>query len=64
MGTKVSHPIRNQTFELLDDGTVKVEDLDTGTSGTFTRKGNHLQGDLAFADPQMLDWIGGRADTA
>lgn len=64
MGTKVNHPIRNQTFELLEDGTVKVEDHDAGTEGIFTRQGRHLAGSLGFADPQMLDWIGGKAATS
>ncbi len=61
MGTVAKHPLRNQTFELLDDGTVRVEDLDAGTYGLFTRRGRHLEGELGFADPQMLDWIGGKA---
>jgi hypothetical protein len=61
MGDKVQHPVKNQTFELLDDGTVRVEDLDAKTSGIFLRNGRRVSGDLRFADPQMLDWIGGRA---
>jgi hypothetical protein len=60
MGDKVKHPVKNQTFELLDDGTVLVEDLDAKTSGTFLRSGKKVSGDLGFADPQMLNWIGGR----
>jgi hypothetical protein len=61
MGDKVKHPVKNQTFELLDDGTVRVEDLDAKISGIFLRNGTRVSGDLRFADPQMLDWIGGRA---
>jgi hypothetical protein len=61
MGTVAKHPVKNQTFELLDDGNVRVEDLDEGTYGIFTRQGRHVDGDLGFADLQMLDWIGGRA---
>jgi hypothetical protein len=61
MGDKVRHPVKNQTFELLDDGTVLVEDLDQHISGTFLRSGKKVSGRLGFADPQMLDWVGGRA---
>ena len=63
MGEAVKHPIKNQTFELLDDGTIKVVDRDAGTEGIFSRLGRHLDGTLGFADPQMLDWIGGKAET-
>lgn len=61
MGDKVKHPVKNQTFELLDDGTVLVQDLDDNISGTFLRSGKKVSGELKFADPQMLNWIGGRA---
>ena len=57
----VKHPVKNQTFELLEDGTVRVEDLDQKLTGIFRREGKRVSGELRFADPQMLDWVGGRA---
>jgi hypothetical protein len=57
---KVRHPLVNQLFEQQPDGLVKVEDLDTGEVGWFQRKGRWVRGDLTYADPQLLDWVGGR----
>ena len=57
---KVRHPLLNQTFELQADGTVRVDDLDRGTHGYFERSGRPVRGELRYADPQLLDWVGGR----
>lgn len=56
----VKHPLVNQEFEQQPDGLVKVTDLDTGKVGLFDRRGHHVSGDLTMADPQLLDWVGGR----
>ncbi len=61
MAYLVRHPFRNQTYRLLDDGTIEVEDLDSRTTGRFDRFGAALAGELRFADPHLLDWVGGRA---
>jgi len=60
MAAKIKHPMKNQTFQLLQDGTVLVEDLDTSSSGIFQRNGKRVSGELKFADPHFLDWIAGR----
>lgn len=58
---KVRHPLYNQLFEQQPDGLVCVEDLDTGRVGYFDRRGHWIRGDLTYADPQLLDWVGGKA---
>jgi hypothetical protein len=57
---KVRHPLKNQLFEQMPDGQVRVEDLDTGQVGFFDRFGKPISGELTYADPQLLGWVGGR----
>jgi hypothetical protein len=57
---KISHPLYNQVFEQTPDGLVRVEDLDTGQVGYFDRHGHAIRGELKYADPQLLSWVGGR----
>jgi hypothetical protein len=57
---KVRHPLYNQLFEQMPDGQVRVEDLDTGQVGFFDRFGKAISGELTYADPQLLGWVGGR----
>ena len=57
---KVRHPLFNQLFEQMPDGQVRVEDLDTGQVGFFDRFGKAISGELTYADPQLLGWVGGR----
>ncbi len=55
------HPLYNQTFELLEDGNVRVEDLGTNRHGIFRPDDCTLvSGDLRFADWHYLRWVGGR----
>ena len=56
----VKHPLLNQDFEQQPDGLVKVSDFDSGKVGYFERHGQFVRGDLTYADPQLLDWVGGR----
>jgi hypothetical protein len=57
---KVRHPLYNQLFEQMPDGLVRVEDLDTGQVGYFDRHGHAIRGELTYADPQLLGWMGGK----
>jgi hypothetical protein len=57
---KVRHPLYNQLFEQLPNGEVRVEDLDTGEVGFFDRFGRPLRGELKYADPQLIGWVGGK----
>ena len=52
------HPTKNQRFTSLEDGLVEVADLDTGKTGIFRGTGRWVSGDLKFADPHMLEWMG------
>ncbi len=55
------HPLHNQTFELLEDGNVRVEDLDTNQFGIFRPNDcTCVAGELRFADWHYLRWVGGR----
>ena len=45
-------------FELQPDGSVRVDDLDTGQTGYFTLDGRPIHGELRYADPQLLLWVG------
>ena len=58
---KVKHPTLNQVFELEHDGTVRVDDLDTGLTGWFDVHGRPVRGDLRYADVQLLGWVGGKS---
>ncbi|WP_067674446.1 hypothetical protein [Nocardia miyunensis] len=57
---QVRHPLYNQLFEQQPDGLVRVEDLDQRKVGYFDRHGRHVRGELTWADPQLIDWVGGR----
>lgn len=54
---KLNHPITSAEYELLDDGTISVTEVD-GRQGRFDASGRHLEGELRFADPHILDWVG------
>ncbi len=49
----------NMVFTLLPDGTVSVENPETGQSGVFERDGTPVSGDLTYADQVMLDYVAG-----
>jgi hypothetical protein len=53
------HPVRDEFFELLEDGTVRVTNEDMSTVGIFTADGRWQSGTMKYADPHMLQWIGG-----
>jgi hypothetical protein len=54
---KLKHPITSAEYELLDDGTISVTEVD-GRHGRFDVNGRHLEGELRIADPHILDWVG------
>ncbi len=56
----VNHPLFNQEFEQQPDGLVRVTDKNTGKQGWFDKDGHPVRGELTWADPQLLDWVGGR----
>lgn len=59
MGMVLVHPISKVRFEEQDDGLVLVTAPD-GTTGRFRPDGSHVDGELLYADPHMIDWVGGR----
>jgi phenylpropionate dioxygenase-like ring-hydroxylating dioxygenase large terminal subunit len=46
-------------YEELGDGKVRVEDRAHGKEGVFRWDGTWLEGDLTYADPHLLRYIGG-----
>lgn len=53
---KLKHPLTSAEYELLDDGTVRVVEVD-GREGRFDATGRHLDGELRIADPHIIDWV-------
>lgn len=52
------HPLSGALYEDLGDGLVRVDK--NGSSGIFRANGTWVEGELTFADPHMLLWVGGR----
>jgi hypothetical protein len=55
----IRHPLSGATYDLLDDGTVRVETRD-GRVGIFDHRGHWLSGENKHADPHLCLWIGGK----
>ena len=56
---KKQHPLSGALYEELGDGLVRV--TKQGTSGVFRWDGGWVEGDLTYADPHLLIWVGGRS---
>ncbi len=54
----IRHPLSGATYDLQDDGTVKVVATD-GSVGIFDKTGTWRSGALQQADPHLCLWIGG-----
>ncbi len=53
------HPITGAIFEELEGGKVRVDYQKIGKQGVFTWDGKWIEGDLHYADPHFLNYIGG-----
>jgi len=53
------HPISGAVYEAIGDGLVRVEDKAKGKSGVFRWDGTWIEGELTYADPHMLIYVGG-----
>ncbi len=53
------HPISGAVYTEIGDGLVRVEDKAKGKSGTFKWDGTWIEGEMTYADPHMLKYIGG-----
>ncbi len=57
---KKRHPLSGAIYEDLGDGRVRVNKH--GVEGTFdAATARWLEGALTYADPHMLQWVGGKA---
>lgn len=54
---QLRHPITGAVYSALGEGTVEVDS--NGLKGIFRHDGEHVSGELRFADPHMLLWLGG-----
>jgi hypothetical protein len=55
----IKHPLSGATYDLMDDGTVRVVTRD-GRSGRFDQHATWLSGDARQADPHLCQWIAGK----
>ncbi|MGE3692315.1 MAG: hypothetical protein AB7F98_13145, partial [Novosphingobium sp.] len=53
------HPINGSLYTAIGDGLVKVEDKAKGKFGIFRWDGTWIEGDLTYADPHLLIFVGG-----
>ena len=51
------HPLSGATYEELGDGLIRVEKA--GKYGIFDWEGHWQEGDIRYADPHLLQWVGG-----
>jgi NAD(P)-dependent dehydrogenase (short-subunit alcohol dehydrogenase family) len=54
---RVRHALSGAIYTRRDDGLVEVEA--DGRTGVFQTDGQHVRGDIRFADPQLLVWLEG-----
>ncbi len=54
---KLEHPLTRAIYESQDDGLVKV--THNGKQGVFDLTGRWRSGELRYADPHMILWVGG-----
>ena len=55
---KLVDPINGYIYLARDDGRVDVTDPETGATGVFDDLGQWHEGDLRYANRQLLGWIG------
>jgi hypothetical protein len=53
------HPVKDEYYELIENGVVRVSNEDSTLVGVFTADGRWQSGNLKYADPHMVQWIGG-----
>jgi len=55
---KKRHPLSGAIYEDLGNGLVRVDKA--GVVGVFRANGTWVEGELSFADPHMIAWVGGK----
>jgi phenylpropionate dioxygenase-like ring-hydroxylating dioxygenase large terminal subunit len=53
------HPISGAVYRAIGGGLVRVEDKAKGRYGVFRWDGTWIEGDLTYADPHLLIYVGG-----
>ena len=54
---KLTSALDAAVYERTDDGLVLVTQKD-GRTGLFRADGRYVSGDVRYADPHMIDWLG------
>ena len=52
------HALSGALYDVRDDGNVVVTSKD-GIAGTFTPRGDWIDGELRHADPHLCGWLAG-----
>lgn len=55
---KKKHPLSGAIYEDLGEGRVRVDK--GGKVGIFRADGRWLDGELTYADPHLILWVGGK----
>jgi len=56
---KEPHPISGLIYEEIGDGNVRVTDEKNSKTGLFKWSGEWLEGNITYADPHLLFYVGG-----
>lgn len=54
----IRHPLSGAVYDLEADGTITVA-LD-GRTGSFTKAGVYVSGEVKECDPHLCVWVGGK----
>ena len=53
------HPFSGHQYDRIEENRLSVTDK-KGKTGIFDMYGNHIEGDIQFADPHLCNWVGGK----
>ena len=58
MAKQFTHAVARDVYTLREDGLVEVTSVATGETGVFTVGGEHVEGDLEYAEMVMCQFVG------
>jgi len=57
MAKQFTHAATKDVYTLREDGLVEVTSAATGEKGVFTEAGEHVEGDLEFAEMVLCQFV-------
>lgn len=57
MTKQFTHAVTKDVYTLREDGNVEVASSTTGQTGVFTSEGEHVEGELEFAEMVMCQFV-------